>query len=366
MVGAILVKGAKTIGRGWHQQAGRPHAEIEALLDARVRGLDAKGATLYVTLEPCCTHGRTPPCTQAILAAGVQRVVAATEDPNPAHSGRGFELLKRAGVKVTTGMLRAEAVRLNEAFNHWIVTRKPFVTVKAAMTLDGKIATGAGNSKWITGEEARAYGMHLRQGADAIVVGVNTIIKDDPRLTFRPNEVSARGSAIPKKLRRIILDGEARIPLKAKVANDEFRSETIIVVSKRAPQAKVRKLSKQVQVLVGKDYLSGKISLPWLLGKLGAQEITSLLVEGGGEVNGSFLNQGLANRVAFFYAPTVLGGRDSIRAVGGPGASDPKDVLQLRDVEYRQFGPDLFMTALLARNPQEELLIRANPSAGCS
>src|SRR5512135_3049556 len=185
MVGAVLVKGGKVIGRGWHHRAGEPHAEIEALRDAQERGHAVRGATLYVTLEPCCTHGRTPPCTEAIVAAGIKRVVAGAVDPNPQHRGRAFRILRRAGIAVTQGVMAEECVRLNEAFNHWIVHRTPLVTVKAGMTLDGKIATAAGESRWITGGRARAYGMKLRQGADAILIGINTVLADDPSLTFR-------------------------------------------------------------------------------------------------------------------------------------------------------------------------------------
>ena len=185
MVGAVLVKGGKIIGRGWHHRAGLPHAEIVALRDAQKRGNSPRGATLFVTLEPCCTHGRTPPCTDAIIAAGIKRVVIGATDPNPKHSGCAFQMLRSAGIEVANGILANECARLNEAFNHWIVRRTPFVTVKAAMTLDGKIATASGESKWITGETARAHGMKLRQGSDAILAGINTILADDPSLTAR-------------------------------------------------------------------------------------------------------------------------------------------------------------------------------------
>ena len=184
LVGAVVVKQGEVIGQGWHRRAGGPHAEIEALLDAERKGHSPRGATLYVTLEPCSTLGRTPPCTDAIIAAGIKRVVVGATDPNPAHAGRGFSILKRAGIAVTPGIYAGDCARLNEAFNHWIVNGTPFVTVKAAMTLDGKIATASGESKWITGEKARAYGMKLRQGADAILVGINTVLADDPSLTL--------------------------------------------------------------------------------------------------------------------------------------------------------------------------------------
>src|SRR5882724_1283885 len=202
MVGAVLVKRGKIIGQGWHRRAGGPHAEIEAFRDAQARGNDPKGSTLYVTLEPCSTHGRTPPCTDAIKAARIKKVVVAASDPNPAHAGRAFRLLKRTGIKVVHGILADKAARLNEAFNHWIIHRTPFVTVKAAMTLDGKIATAAGESKWITGPTARAHGMRLRQESDAILVGINTVLVDDPGLTARKIPGSSFKVQTPR--RRII------------------------------------------------------------------------------------------------------------------------------------------------------------------
>jgi diaminohydroxyphosphoribosylaminopyrimidine deaminase / 5-amino-6-(5-phosphoribosylamino)uracil reductase len=246
MVGAVLVRDGAIIGQGWHRKAGCPHAEIEAFRDAEKRtssGGNAKGSILYVTLEPCSTHGRTPPCTDAIIAAGIGRIVAATADPNPAHEGKGFALLKRAGIEVSIGLLADKAAAMNEAFNHWIVRRTPLVTVKAAMSLDGRIATMAGESKWITGEKARAFGMRLRAGADAILVGVNTIVADDPSLTIR-----LPGYA-DKCWRRIILDPRARTPLTAKVVSDEHAASTMIVVTKAAPASRVAVLSKRTSVL---------------------------------------------------------------------------------------------------------------------
>jgi diaminohydroxyphosphoribosylaminopyrimidine deaminase/5-amino-6-(5-phosphoribosylamino)uracil reductase len=343
MVGAVLVKGGKIIGRGWHHQAGGPHAEIEALRDAQRRGHSPKGATLYVTLEPCCTHGRTPPCTDAIIAAGIKRVATGATDPNPRHAGRGFKILKRAGIGVVHGILAGECARLNEAFNHWIVRRTPFVTVKAAMTLDGKIATAGGESKWITGEKARAQGMKLRRGSDAILAGVNTILADDPSLTFRSAKGEGR-STKENRLRRIVLDSVARTPLTAKVVNDKFAALTTIVVGKNAPKKRVAALAKRVNVLVA-PVTRSKIDLRWLLKRLGAENVTSLLVEGGGEVNASFLLGGLAQRVAFFYAPKILGGRDARKAVAGEGAKSLAEIVQLRDVEWRKLGEDLMLTA---------------------
>jgi diaminohydroxyphosphoribosylaminopyrimidine deaminase/5-amino-6-(5-phosphoribosylamino)uracil reductase len=349
MVGAVVVQGDRIIGRGWHHRAGEPHAEVEALSDARKRGHKVKGATLYVTLEPCCTYGRTPPCTEAIKAAGVERVVVGAIDPNPQHRGRAFRILRRAGITVAHGVLAKECAQLNEAFNYWIVRRTPFVTVKAGMTLDGKIATAAGESRWITGERARAYGMKLRQGADVILVGINTVLADDPSLTVRLVKAEGQGARVgsdAQRFRRIVLDAGGRTPLAAKVVSDEYAALTTIVVSKLALQRRVAALAKRVRVMVAPSS-DNKIDLRWLLKKLGSEEVTSLLVEGGGEVNASFLLAGLAQRIAFFYAPTILGGRDSRRAVAGEGARTLAESLSLTDLEWRRLGPDWLMSARL-------------------
>ena len=366
MVGAVLVKGGKIIGRGWHRRAGSPHAEIEALRDAQKRGHPRRGATLYVTLEPCCTHGRTPPCTDAIIAAGIKRVVIGATDPNPKHAGKGFKILRRAGIEVVGSSrcddrtaqsavptkIADECAKLNEVFNHWIVHRTPFVTVKAAMTLDGKIATASGESKWITGEKARAFGMKLRQGSDAILVGINTILADDPSLTVRKQMADGRRQK-GKPIRRIILDSKARTPPNAKIVSDEFAALTTIVAGKAAPKNRVAALSKKVNVIVAPAKKSqiadrrSQIDLRWLLKKLGAENVTSLLVEGGGEVNASFLLGGFAQRVAFFYAPKILGGREARRAVAGDGVKKLSEVVQLREIEWRKLGEDLLLTARL-------------------
>lgn len=345
MVGAVLVQAGRIIGRGWHRRAGEPHAEIEALRDAQRRGCAAAGATLYVTLEPCSTHGRTPPCTEAIIHSGIRRVVVGATDSNPAHAGRGLRMLRRAGLEVTHGILADEAARLNEAFNHWIVRRLPFVTVKAAMTLDGKIATAGGASKWITSAQARAFAMNLRQGADAILVGINTVLADDPRLTARSGRASvARHKS--QTLRRIVLDTRARTPLTARLVSDGQKALTTVVVGHSAPRSRVAALARRVQVWRAPAGARG-IDLRWLLRRLGAEGVTSLLVEGGGEVNASFLLGGLAQRVVFFYAPNILGGRDARRAVAGEGVKRWADVIALREVEWRRLGQDLMMTALV-------------------
>jgi len=363
MVGAVLVKRGEIIGRGWHRRAGEAHAEIAALRDAQRRGRNTRGATLYVSLEPCSTHGRTPPCTEAIIQAGVRRVIVGAIDPNPRHAGRGLGLLRRAGITVKSGVLAEECARLNEAFNHWIVHRLPFVTVKAAMTLDGKIATRTGESKWITGEPARALAMRLRAGVDAVIAGINTVLVDDPSLTVR-----GRKNQRERRLRRIVLDTNARTPLNARLVCDAESKLTNIVVSRKAPQSRARALSKKVPLMVA-PARNGQIDLRWLLKKLGAENVTSLLVEGGGEVNASFLLAGLAQRVAFFYAPKILGGANSRKAVAGSGAKGLTDALDLTDVRWRRAGQDWLLEARVkAKDGQGRVRARGlqsgNPHGG--
>ncbi|MBI1839829.1 MAG: bifunctional diaminohydroxyphosphoribosylaminopyrimidine deaminase/5-amino-6-(5-phosphoribosylamino)uracil reductase RibD [Verrucomicrobia bacterium] len=354
MVGAVITRGGRVLGEGYHHAAGRPHAEIEALRDAARRGRPSvAGATLYVTLEPCCTQGLTPPCVDAVLRAGIAKVFVAAVDPNPSHSGRGLDQLSRAGVKVAVGLLAPESMRLNEAFNHWIVERTPFVTVKAAMTLDGKIATATGESQWITGEKARASSMRLRGEVDAILVGVNTVILDNPRLSFRSG--SSRSGAARRRgapLRRVVLDSSARTPADARVLEPAAGHETIIVTTRSAPAARVKRLAARATVWRSPGR-SGRVSLSWLMNKLGREGVTHLLVEGGGEVNASFLLEGRAHRVALFYAPKILGGATAKRGVGGKGARDLGDAIRLGDPEWRRVGKDLFVTARINADSPE-------------
>ncbi len=236
---------------------------------------------------------------------------------------------------------------MNESFNHWIVHRTPFVTVKSAMTLDGKIATAAGESRWITAVKARAHGMHLRRGVDAILVGINTVIADNPSLTLRGG--SATGVTRPQP-RRIILDSMARTPLKSKVANDEHTARTTVVVSEDAPRQRVLALDRKVNVIVA-PRRRGRLDLGWLMRRLGAENVVNILVEGGGETNASFLLGGFANRITFFYAPKILGGRDSRKAVAGQGKPSLQEAVLLEEVEFGQFGSDFLLTARVVRNP---------------
>ena len=334
MVGAVLVRGGKVIGKGYHRAAGKPHAEIEALNDALRRGERVKGSDLYVTLEPCSTHGRTPPCTDAILAAGINRVFVAARDPNPMHQGGGLKILRKAGIKVVDGILSDEAEQLNEAFNHWIVCGRPFVVAKCAMTMDAKIATAEGESKWITGEKARAEAMRLRRGVDAALVGVNTVDLDDPQLTVRP----PKGKAI----HRLVLDPRGRIPLNARLLNDGL--PTTVVMGERTPKKRQDAIAEKASVMLLNESDAG-LDLSSLLNQLGDRDVTSILVEGGGETLWTFFKQELVQRVVFFYAPKVLGGRDARKAVGGEGFLVAADAPKLREVEWSRLGKDLMLTA---------------------
>jgi diaminohydroxyphosphoribosylaminopyrimidine deaminase / 5-amino-6-(5-phosphoribosylamino)uracil reductase len=336
MVGAVLVRGGKVIGKGYHRAAGLPHAEIEALNDAQRRGEKVKGADLYVTLEPCSSYGRTPPCTDAIIAAGIKRVFVAAVDPNPAHRGGGLEVLREAGVKVTSGILEEQASRLNEAFNHWVVHRRPFVIAKCAMTMDGKIATADGESRWITGKEAREYSMELRRGIDAILVGVSTVVNDDPLLTIRP--------ARKRPIHRLVLDPRGRIPLNSRLLNDGL--PTTIVMGERTPKKRQDAIAEKDPIMLLNESEAG-LDLPSLLNQLGDREVTSLLVEGGGETLWTFFKQELVQRVVFFYGPKVLGGRDAIKAVGGEGFTVAAEAPKLRNVEWSGLGKDLMLTGLV-------------------
>ncbi|MCS7089144.1 MAG: bifunctional diaminohydroxyphosphoribosylaminopyrimidine deaminase/5-amino-6-(5-phosphoribosylamino)uracil reductase RibD [Verrucomicrobiota bacterium] len=343
MVGALVVRGDQILGRGWHRGPGFPHAEVEAMEDARRRGHPLRGSTLVVTLEPCCTWGRTPPCTDAILKAGIREVIVGTVDPNPRHAGRGFTILQAAGVLVRTGILAEACAALNEGFNHWIVHRKPLVTVKAAMTLDGKIATAQGESKWITSAAARAHGRRLRQCCDAVLVGIETVLADNPSLLpDAPRQWRGR---------RVVLDARARIPLEANVVADAWAERTIVVVGPRAPRIRVAELERRVTVweapLVQSPnrHSAPHVDLEWLMEKLGEAEVTHLLVEGGGEVQASFLLSGLAQRIAFYYAPRILGGAQARKAVAGTGARSWQQMVQLENPRWRWIGPDLFLEA---------------------
>ena len=339
MVGAVIADDdGNIVGEGYHHKAGQPHAEINALAAA---GAKAKGATIYVTLEPCSHYGRTGPCCEALIKAGVKRVVSAVTDPNPLVAGRGLNRLREAGIEVTEHVCEDEARKLNEKFFFWITHKRPFVSLKYAMTLDGRLAAAGGDSKWITGTEARTYAHYLRKTHDAVLVGKNTVLRDDCELTTRMVE--------GKNPIRIVMDSKAAIPLDAKILNGE--AQTIICVSKEAPQEKLAALQglKNVEVMMLPE-TGGKLDLNALMQELAAKEITSVLVEGGSEVHGAFIDAELGERVYAFIAPKIIGGKDAIGPVGGAGKTDMAQALKLHDVECKQLGADFLITGRTERD----------------
>ncbi|BAF59942.1 pyrimidine reductase and Pyrimidine deaminase [Pelotomaculum thermopropionicum SI] len=331
MVGAVLVKNGVVVGQGYHMKAGTPHAEIIALKEA---GNEARGATLYVNLEPCCHYGRTGPCADAVIEAGVARVVAAMADPNPLVAGGGLKKIKEAGLEVTLGVMEDEARELNEAFIKYVTTRRPFVLAKAALSLDGKIAARTGRSKWITGPAARAYVHQLRDWYDAILVGIGTILADDPSLTAR---LPGGGGRDPV---RVILDSLARTPLNARVIKQKSKAPTVIAVTAGAPPGRVKALQEAgAQVVVVNS--GPRVDLPELMRILAEKEITSVLIEGGAEVHGSAFAAGIVDKVAWFIAPKIIGGRDAPGPVGGEGVDDPGGALELERIKVSRLDQDI-------------------------
>ncbi len=337
MVGAVVVKDGKIISRGWHRKAGEPHAEAVALKKA---GAAAEGATLYVTLEPCSHTGkRTPPCSPLVIQSGITRVVVAMTDPNPKVSRGGVKALGAAGIDVITGVVEAEASKLNEAYIKHITTGMPFVTLKIAQTLDGKIATSSGESKWITGEKAREEAHRLRDINNAILVGINTVLKDNPSLTTR-----IPGGRDPL---RVIVDSTLRIPLNAKVLTQKSSAKTIVATLASAPKGKTTKLQKAgVEVLMVKS-AQGRVDLRDLMKKLGKMDIMSVLVEGGAEINFSVLKSGIVDKAVLFVAPMLMTGKDALCSIGGTSPVKLSQALRLRDVTARFVGQDLMVEGYL-------------------
>ena len=337
-VGAVITKDGVIIGEGYTQPPGADHAEIVAMKQA---GEESRGATMYVTLEPCCHFGRTPPCTQAIIEGGIAEVHIATLDPNPLVSSRGKASLDDAGIKTELGEREEEARELNEAYIKFITTGLPFVTVKFAMSLDGKIATRTGDSKWISGEESREYVHQLRRVADAIMVGVNTILVDDPQLTARHGLEQA---GMQEKPIRVVVDSKAHTPPTAQVFKQPGR--TIVAVTLAAPPSNIKVLEKAGAEVLELPSREALVDLEALLVELGKREITSVVVEGGGTLLGSFFQlyeKYLVDKVIAFIAPVIIGGRDAKLAVGGKGAERITDALHLNRVKVERFGDDMMI-----------------------
>ena len=331
MVGAVIVKNGQVIGQGWHRRCGGLHAEREALAACTA---DPAGATMYVTLEPCCHQGRQPPCTDAILAAGIARVVVGSGDPNPLVAGKGLAVLREHGVRVDTGVLKGACDALNRVFFHYIRTRRPYVVLKYAMTLDGKTATRTGASRWITGEAARRRVHEDRNRYAAILVGIGTVLADDPLLTCR-----VEGGRDPL---RVVCDSALRLPLDAGLVKTAGQVPTVVAAARpnQEKKAALEAAGCRVWDLPGPD---GKVDLNALLDRLGAEEIDSVVVEGGATVAGAFLDAGLVQHLQVYIAPKLFGGAAAPSPVAGLGAALPAEALRLREFTVTRLGDDILL-----------------------
>lgn len=339
MVGAVIVKAGRVVAEGYHRRAGGPHAEVMALKKA---GPKANGATLYLNLEPCGhLDKRTPPCAPLIIKSRIKRVVISMRDPNPKVSGKGIAVLRRAGRQVIEGVLKHEALRLNEGYVKFITTGKPFVISKAAMSLDGKIASSKGSTTWITGTEARWEAHRLRDRSDAILVGINTVITDDPRLTTRLPGAKGRDA------RRVVVDSTLKIPLTARLLVEKSNAKTIIATTRRAHPNKIRALEDAGStVCIIKDE-AGRVSLPELMTELGRMGVTRLLIEGGSELNTAAFRSGIVDKIIWFVAPRLIGRKDALAVLEGPVGESPDRVVTIRDLSITPVGGDFIVEGYL-------------------
>jgi diaminohydroxyphosphoribosylaminopyrimidine deaminase/5-amino-6-(5-phosphoribosylamino)uracil reductase len=331
VVGAVLVKRGKVVGEGYHARIGEAHAEMIALRQA---GENAREAILYLNLEPCTHYGRTPPCVPQVIKAGLRRAVIGMEDPNPLVNGKGIEALRKSGLDVKVGVLEKECRKINEAFCKYILKKEPFVVLKVAATLDGKIATRNGDSKWISGEASRRLVHKLRDQFDGVLVGIGTVLRDDPLLTTR-----LEGGREPY---RIILDSRLKIPEEAKVF-EHSPSEVILATTGSAPRDKIERLEKRGARVLIVDSREGRVNLRSCLSKLGEIGVMSLLVEGGSQVNGSFLDQGLIDKFLLFLSPKLMGDPQAVGIFGGRGVSNLKETVAVKEIKTRRIGEDIFV-----------------------
>ena len=335
LVGAVIVKENRVIGKGWHEYFGGPHAEINAIKDAKGQ---TEGATLYVTLEPCSHYGKTPPCSLAIIQNKFSRVVVGSSDPNPLVAGGGITMIRNAGIEVQSGIMEKEVQELNEVFFKFIRTQQPFVVLKTAMSLDGKIATATGNSRWISGETSRKRVHELRNRYAAIMVGINTVLNDDPLLNVRDLEGKTKNPV------RVVVDSKARIPLESKLLNTPEISETIVAVTNKAPESKIKALTdKGARVLVC-PALEGRVDLRFLMQELAGRGIDSILLEGGGTLNFEALKQGIVDKVVAFVAPKILGGAQALTPVEGAGFALLPNAVQIQNLKACNSGEDIMLT----------------------
>ncbi len=342
-VGAVVVKDGAVVGLGHTQSPGSAHAEVVALQQAGDR---SRGATIYVTLEPCCHYGRTPPCTQAIIDAGITKVHAALVDPNPLVSGKGIKQLREAGIEVVVGEYEDKARELNEGYIKFITTGLPFVVAKFAMSLDGKIATRGGDSKWISNDDARSYVHRLRHIVDAIMVGANTVINDNPRLSARGcGSGSGKGGTARIQPLRVIVDGKGRVPSVAQIFSEP--GKTLIATGKPLRAKKKEELVKAGAEVVELTADNGIIDLKDLFQVLGKRQVTSVLVEGGSRLFGFLFDCGLVDKVLAFVAPIIIGGEEAKSVVGGVGVATIVEASSLHNVKVTNFGNDILVSGYL-------------------
>lgn len=342
MVGCVVVKNGNIVAQGFHDRYGGYHAERNALMNC---GEEVAGADLYVTLEPCCHQGKTPPCTDIIIERGIGRVFIGAMDPNPKVAGKGAEILRRHGIEVETGILEKECMELNEVFMHYIVSKTPYIAMKYAMTMDGKIATFTGDSKWVTGEEAREHVHQLRKRYSSIMVGIGTVLVDDPMLNCRVEE-----GVDPV---RVICDSHLRIPLASQIVATAGDIRTIVAYASGDEETKERLSEAGVELL--RVDAGGTVDFTTLVRELGKMGIDSILVEGGGTFHGTVLKSGLVNRIYCYIAPKLIGGKDARSPVEGSGFPRMKEALEIRDTELLKLGGDICITGSVNRQGEETI-----------
>lgn len=345
LVGAVIVRDGQILSEGYHECYGQYHAERNAIVRAREAGTDLTGSTIYVTLEPCCHHGKQPPCTDAILESGISRVVVGSDDPNPLVSGRGYEILRKAGLQVVTHFLKEECDAINDVFFHFIRHRTPFVAMKYAMTMDGKIACHTGDSKWVTGETARAHVQKLRNHYRGIMVGIGTVLADDPSLNCR-----MEGGRNPI---RIVVDSHLRIPMDSKLVKTA-KNQPLIVACLEGQKEKADMLEQKGVTVAVMPQQDGHVSLPALMTYLGEEGIDGILLEGGGRLNESALEAGIVGKVFCYLAPKIFGGEDARTPVEGQGKSLAAEAWRFERTGLETLGEDLLITCKLKDQDEEQ------------